>query len=87
MIHHALHTFFGHCPPLPPTYPPPSLYNFQPPQFYHPQIRHSFAALTTSSSSVSKPCSFTLVFAKARITRVALQYEMDGGKENGDEGE
>jgi hypothetical protein len=64
---------------------PPSLYNFQPLNSIAHQIRHSFAALTTSPSfTLSTPCSFTLVLAKARTTHVALQYETDGGKENGD---
>ena len=61
---------FGHCPPLPPTYPPPSPspYNAQPPQFYHtpkpPLVccTYHFFLLPSPNPVVS------LVLAKAQTT-------------------
>jgi hypothetical protein len=90
----------GHGPPCPlhifRTMPPFTPYlssssialQLPTPQFYYPPTpplvccTHRFSFL-----SPSKPCSFTLVFAKARTTHVTLQYEGDGGKVNGDEWE
>jgi hypothetical protein len=88
MVHHAPRTIFGQCPPLPlPILSSIALQLPTPLNSITHQTRHSFAALTTSSFTLSKPRSFTLVLAEARTTHVTMQCETDGGKENGDERE
>ena len=85
-VHHAFCTFLDNAPFTPYL---SSSFALQPPT---PSILSPTKSATRLLHSplllpftLSKPCSFTLVLAKARTTHVALQYVTDGGKENGDE--
>jgi hypothetical protein len=87
MVHHA-HCTFSDIAPFYPYLSSSSSIALQPPTpsilspKFATRLLHSPLLLPFT---LSKPCSFTLVLAKAQTTHVALRYETNGGKENGDE--